>query len=147
MNTPESASEHAKVTVTLTLFQPLAFGKGDLELVATGGVLSKLIPEIVAEAEFPALSVQVEVLDCPLPSIVTIWGLTGAIATPDNGSVQLKATVTSPLFHPLELGDGDLEPVTMGTVLSIFIVTETEPIRPAPFVAEQVTMVPEVSEL
>jgi len=51
------------------------------------------------------------------------------------------------LFHPLELGDGDLEPVTMGAVLSIFRVTETEPIRPAPFVAEQVTMVPEVSEL
>jgi hypothetical protein len=63
LNTPERASVQVKVTVTATLFQPLEFGLTDLELVITGGVLSMLIAETVAEPLFPALSVQVALLD------------------------------------------------------------------------------------
>jgi len=147
VETPESASVQVKLTVTATLFQPFEFGKGDLELDITGGVLSILIPDTVAEFELPALSVQSPVLDWPVPSDETICGLTGPAATPERESAQLKATVTSPLFHPLEFGEGEVDPVTTGRVLSIFKVTELEPVRPAPLAAVQVTVVPEVSEV
>ncbi len=55
----------------------------------------------------------------------------GPVATPESASVQLNVTVTLPLFHPKEFGDGDLEPVITGGVLSILIVTEAELVRPA----------------
>ncbi len=59
----------------------------------------------------------------------------------------MNVTVTSPLFQPLVLGEGDVLLVNVGFVLSILTVTETEPVRPAPLVAVQVTVVPVVSEV
>jgi hypothetical protein len=56
--TPDSASLHAKVTVTLELFQSAAFGAGDADALMFGGVLSRLIVTD-AEAVFPAMSVAV----------------------------------------------------------------------------------------
>jgi len=56
--TPDSASLHAKVTVTLELFQPLAFGGGEGVAVIVGGVLS-MLNLTLALAVLPALSVAV----------------------------------------------------------------------------------------
>ena len=58
LDTPDKLSEQAKLTVTVTLYQPFTFGREDLELVITGEVLSMLTPPTVKEAELPALSVQ-----------------------------------------------------------------------------------------
>ncbi len=63
LDTPDKTSEQVKLTVTVTLFQPLEFGLADLELAMTGGVLSMLMLVTVAEPVFPALSVHVAVLD------------------------------------------------------------------------------------
>lgn len=49
------------------------------------------------------------------------------------------------LFHPAALGAGVRDPVITGGVASLLIVTFLELIRPAPFVAEQVSVRPEVS--
>ncbi len=63
--TPDSESVHVKLTVTVLLFQPLAFAEGDLEPVMVGGVLSMLMLITVAEALFPALSAQIPASDWP----------------------------------------------------------------------------------
>jgi len=65
LNTPDKLSVQVKLTVTVTLFQPLRFGPIDLELVIAGGVLSMFIPVTEAEATFPALSVHVPAVDWP----------------------------------------------------------------------------------
>ncbi len=54
LNTPESTSVHAKLTVTATLFQPLALGCTDLLLVTIGLVRSTLMLVSEMLAEFPA---------------------------------------------------------------------------------------------
>lgn len=41
--------------------------------------------------------------------------------TPEIESEQVKVTVTGPLFHPKELGAGDLEPIIVGAVRSMLI--------------------------
>lgn len=63
LDRPDRLSEHTKLIVRVTLYQPFGFGSEDWELVIIGGVLSMLIPPIVPEAEFPALSVQEADLD------------------------------------------------------------------------------------
>ena len=63
--TPDRASEQAKMTVTVALYQLFEFGVADRELVIAGGVWSMLIPEVVAELVLPALSVHVPVTDSP----------------------------------------------------------------------------------
>ena len=60
---PDRLSSHAKLTVTGLLFQPCAFGGVDRELVMFGGVRSMLTFPIVTDAEFPARSIQVPVMD------------------------------------------------------------------------------------
>jgi len=54
---PERLSEHVKPTVTLVLFQPLAFGAGERAPVILGGVLSSLMVKVFAVSILPALSV------------------------------------------------------------------------------------------
>ncbi len=98
--TPDRGSVQTKLTVTVPLFQPLEFAPGEPEPVMLGGVVSMLTPATVAVAVFPALSVQVALRDWPAPSVEIIWGVTGAVATPDKASVQVKETVTGPLLHP-----------------------------------------------
>jgi len=143
LDTPDKASVHVKLAVTGPLFQPNEFGLGLLEPMMLGGVRSMLIPLTVVEAVFPALSVQVPVADCPDPELPSIVGLV-TDAMPDRESEQVKVTVTGLLFQPLPFGPGLAEPAIVGCVLSIFIVTVTELETPTPFVAVQVTVVPEV---
>ena len=71
VQTPERASVHVKLTVTVTLFHPFRPGPGDFELVIEGGVLSILIPETVPEPVLPALSMHVALRDCPVSSAET----------------------------------------------------------------------------
>src|SRR5581483_1894928 len=54
---PERASVHWNATVTLVLFQPLAFGAGVREPAIVGGVLSILTTSVLAASMLPALSV------------------------------------------------------------------------------------------
>ena len=55
---PESESVPLNCTVTLVLFQPLAFAPGEGVALALGAVLSMLMLLTLALAELPALSVQ-----------------------------------------------------------------------------------------
>jgi len=55
---PDSPSLHVKVTVTLELFQPFAFGAGDEVAEIVGGVLS-MLSVMLAVALLPAKSVAV----------------------------------------------------------------------------------------
>src|SRR5213594_748546 len=106
-----------------------------------GGVRSMLIPLTVVEAAFPALSVQVPVADCPDPELPSI---VGPVTFTCSDSLSGMASVTGLLVQPLPFGPGLAEPAIVGCVLSIFIVTVTELETPTPFVAVQVTVVPEV---
>ncbi len=63
LNTPDRASEHVKLTVTRTLFQPFTLASGDLEPATTGGVRSTLMPVSLAMATLLARSTQVPVTD------------------------------------------------------------------------------------
>ena len=104
-----------------------------------------LTPPTVTDAELPALSTQEPVLDWLVPSVEIVCGLAGPVDTPERVSVQLKVTVTSPLFHPDEFGEGEAEPDITGGVSSILIVSEMEFVSPAPSVALQIKTVPLVS--
>jgi len=55
---PDPKSVPVEVTVTLVLFQPLAFGTGIALAIATGGVLSIFIVALTGALVFPALSIQ-----------------------------------------------------------------------------------------
>lgn len=68
---PDRASEQLKLTVTEALFQPFGFGGIDLEPVMVGSVRSTFMSPTVTEAEFPASSVHVAVLDWLAPSVDT----------------------------------------------------------------------------
>ena len=118
---PDRASVQVKLIVTGELFQPFPFGGMDLDPVIVGGVLSMFIPLTVAETELPALSVQVEPRDWPEPSVETTCGVVGSTFTPDSPSAQVKDVVTSTLFHPFVLREGDFEPVSVGAVVSMLI--------------------------
>ncbi len=120
LNTPDRVSAQVKLTVTVALFQPLELAPGDLEPEITGDVLSMLIPETVAEAVFPALSVQLPVADWPWTSANRIDGLE-KVSTADSVSLQVKLMVTLPLFHPLVLADGEALPVMVGSVRSMLM--------------------------
>jgi hypothetical protein len=63
LSIPERESSPLKVTATLVLFQPLAFGTGEAATAAVGTVLSIFMPLTVADAEFPARSWQVLLTD------------------------------------------------------------------------------------
>ena len=130
VDTPDRASEQAKLTLTGTLFHPFALGWTDLELVMLGGVMSMLMLFSAVLAEFPALSRQVPVTVWPAPSPRVVGGVT--LNTPDKVSEQAKLTVTVTLFQPLRFGPTDLELVITGSVLSMFIpVTDAEAMLPA----------------
>jgi hypothetical protein len=63
MPDPDSASVPLTVTVTGVLFQPLALGAGLAVAVATGAVVSMLMPIALAEPLLPARSTQLPVAD------------------------------------------------------------------------------------
>ncbi len=63
LNTPDSESVHAKLTVTGLLFQPWLLGATDRVLEILGSVRSILTLLTVEDAEFPATSRQDPVTD------------------------------------------------------------------------------------
>ena len=56
--TPDVPSEQVKVTVTLALFQPPAFGSGDLPAEMVGAVLSTRTVAVWVLSTLPAASVE-----------------------------------------------------------------------------------------
>jgi hypothetical protein len=84
--TLEAPPLHAKLTVTLELFQPAALGAGVTVATIVGRVLS-MLRVTVEVALVPALSVAVAVTACAAPSVVTTCAA-GQEATPDNESEQ-----------------------------------------------------------
>src|SRR5580765_5208240 len=124
-STPDKPSVAEKLTVTLELFQPCAFAEGDAAAEATGAVLSMLMPETLAEAEFPARSVQLRLTCCDAPSVETT-AAGSHVWTPERPSVAATLTVTSVLFQPCAFASGARDPVTSGAVLSILTTGETK---------------------
>ena|SRR5690348_2398923 len=55
--TPDRVSEHGKVTVTGTLFQPQAFAAGNLLSLIRGGALSSFIARLCGASLLPACKV------------------------------------------------------------------------------------------
>jgi hypothetical protein len=110
-----------KLTVTAELFQPLAFGCGEMAAVIAGGVFAMFK---VTRAEFVlfAASVTVPETTCPAPSVAIVCGeaqlVIGAIAC-----VQVKFTVTLVLFQPCEFAVGEAEATMDGSVSSTLSVT------------------------
>jgi len=102
LDTPERASEQAKLMVTGTLFHPFMLGWTDLELVTVGGVRSMLMLVSVVLAALSARSVQFPVTDWPLPSPRVVGD--EKLDTPERASEQAKLMVTGTLFHPFMLG-------------------------------------------
>jgi hypothetical protein len=143
---PGEGSVTLQLTVTGdVLFQPAPFGVGLTVGTMTGGVLSMLMLLAVATAlTLPALSVQVPLADSPAPSVLRTTGAV-QLAIPERASVPVKVTVTFVLFQPAPFGAGEAAAVAEGGVMSILMVADTEPERPAPSTAVHVNVVPGVS--
>src|SRR5215472_13555787 len=119
-------------------------------MVMAGGVLSILIGPTFVPLLLPARFMHTPETFTPAAgvfavSVVPPVGKPGA--TPDRLSVQTKLTVTFVLFHPAALGAGVRDPTIAGGVAPRLTVTVRELARPAPFVAEQVSVWPAVSEM
>ena len=113
-STPDRLSLASRVKLTSALYHPLVRSPAT-EAAVVGAVRSIWMPLTVVVVLLPALSVQVAVADRLPPSPVTIES-PGWAAGPDNGSVQVQSTVTSPVCHPLEN-----EPLSTGAVLSMLM--------------------------
>src|SRR5881397_536314 len=117
--TPESASEHDQLRVTLVLFQPFAFaaGLGPTKLIV-GLVLSIFTSPSVLLATLPARSWHVPVPCWCMPSVEIVCESEAAI-TPDRLSEQVQLSATSTLFQPLAFLAGLwLAELIVGAVLS-----------------------------
>ncbi|MBZ5499753.1 MAG: hypothetical protein LAP85_25420 [Acidobacteriia bacterium] len=112
-----------------------------------GGVLSSLtVTE--AEAESPALLAAVQEKTVPAVSVVSTVGLQPTDEPiPEPVSTTVQEMVTSELFQPAAFGEGVTTGEIRGGDLSIRTVTDAELVRPAPFVALQVKVVPAVSSV
>src|SRR5258706_16144618 len=83
----------------------------------TGGVWSMLMPETLALAILPALSVHLPVAACPGPSFErVVEGDTESVL--ESKSEHVKLTVTGELFQPAGLAAGVLVAEITGAVLS-----------------------------
>src|SRR6266849_2372124 len=69
--TPELSSAHIKVTTTLPLFQPTAFGAGVMPPLIVGGVRSMFVVT-VAVVLLPAASVATTWMTCTAPALSVI---------------------------------------------------------------------------
>src|SRR5215472_12267622 len=83
----DTLGEQTKLTVTLLLFQPAAFGAGTRLALILGAVFSILSNTDVV-AVFPALSLTLALMGCALPSVLTTCGA-GQATTPDKLSEQV----------------------------------------------------------
>jgi hypothetical protein len=89
------------------------------------------------------LSVAVPLTDWPAPLAVNVVAV-GQLFTPESASEQLKAAVTSVLFHPLAFAAGDRPPVIDGAALSSLTTADPVPVFPRRSVAVAVFVVPAV---
>jgi hypothetical protein len=144
---PDKASVPVKDTTTLVLFQPAALGAGVAAATAVGRVMSILMvaaTEFVSPAEFTAVQVNV----VPGVSAVRVTGsqpVETSELIPEMGSVTVQLNVTLELFHPAELGAGEITGTTTGAVVSIRTCTLAEPVAPLLSVAVHMKVVPLVS--
>lgn len=114
------------VTVTGVLFQPLAFGAGEITEIIVGGVGATvwILSVTVSVAEFPALSDAVPVNTWLRPGLFTVIGWL-QFATPESASEQLKVIVTGvDVMIPFALGAGTTVCVIVGGVRSRFTVAQ-----------------------
>ncbi len=117
---PDSSSLPLKLTVTLVLFHPLAFGAGEASAFAVGAVLS--IESFTAPvAQWPTGS-QLSSLEYSMyvPSReATVFG--GSVGAPElgAGSVACQSMVTFPEYQPAAFGLRSGSPTTDGEALSI----------------------------
>jgi hypothetical protein len=130
---PDNASEHAKATVTLVLFQPAPFAAGVADPLIVGGAVSSLTVTD-PEPELPNRSVAVEVFVIP-----TVFAFTESLAgegpelMPEPASVADQAIATFALFQPAALGAGTIAALTLGPVLSRVYEAVAEPEAPVHF--------------
>lgn len=130
---PDSASEHAKATVTLVLFHPAPLAAGVADPLIVGGVLSSLTVTD-PEPELPNRSVAVEVFVTP-----TVFALTESVAgvgpdeTPEPASAADQVIETFDVFQPAALDAGTIAALTVGPVLSRVYEAVAEPEAPVHF--------------
>jgi hypothetical protein len=134
---PESASMQVYVTVTFSLFQPLALAAGAVTATIVGLVLSTLTLA-VAVAAFPATSTAVPKTSWLAPSVETMTDA-GQVVTPESPSEQWNVTVTSPLFQPLAFAARLTLAVMDGVVVSVLSVADVVAVLPAAATAVPVT--------
>src|SRR4051812_28555908 len=98
---PESPSEQVKLTVTLVLFQPAAFGGGTWLPTTIGATLS-VFTTSVPPPTLPTASRADDVFSRPAVFVVrlSVAGV-GPLTTPDPASVAVHVIKTSVLFQPL----------------------------------------------
>src|SRR5262249_22937768 len=111
-----------------------------------GAVVSMLMRSMVAVTVLPARSVKVAVAVWFCPSLTMFRSTKVAPSIPESVSVAVKRTVTAVLFQPLAFAAVRVNE-TNGSVLSILIVTEPDPVNPALLIAVHVSVVPAVSVL
>src|SRR5688572_30560684 len=97
---PDRLSEALSVTCTAPPYQPAPFGSATVAVVV-GAERSILMPATVLVTVLPATSSQAAVAERFSPSPLTTVSA-GWPAGPDSSSVQVQATVTSPVCQPLE---------------------------------------------
>ena len=100
----------------------------------------------VAVTMLPARSVKVATAVWFCPSVVMFRSIKGVPSIPDSESVAVKRTNTAVLFQPFAFAAVRVND-TKGSVLSILIVAEADPVNPALLVAVHVSVVPAVSVL
>lgn len=135
LNTPDwtgPVSAHEKLTVTSELFQPAAFGRGEIADVTTGAVLSIFTRTVPCAAELPALSTHDPLLETlePVVSPTTGTGVTiEFVAKPEDGaaSEQENPTLTSVEFQPCAVGGGLTLPAIEGATESTLTVRVVGP--------------------
>src|ERR1700692_989716 len=118
-----------KVTFTAELFQPLAFGSGEITGTMVGGVLP-ILSVTLAVLVFAAASVSVPLMTWFAPSVLTTCGL-GQLVMGAVEAVQVKLTVTLVLFQPFALGPGQATATIDGKVSSTFNVNVAVAALPA----------------
>src|SRR5205814_9664179 len=117
LSTPERLSAQAKLTITSSLYQPLALAARSGAAPIVGAVLS-MLTNAGSEALLPALSSAVPSTVKAMPSVVLVCGPV-QLATPERSSPQVKLTTTSVLFQPLALAAGAWTWLMVGEVRSI----------------------------
>src|SRR5262245_58573260 len=98
--------------------------------VTTGAVWSmRMTTDCVAESPAPLIAEQPVFV--PAVSVANDADAHGAEVTPEVGSTALQFTWTGPPYHPVAPAVPMMVGVTTGADLSIFTVTDCEPLLPA----------------